>query len=206
MSYYWAILSGVGTECDGISIHTYTHQHDANLIYSEAKMESFPEYRYEFRAYQDFMTLIPANLMHLPVYITETDADVPWKDENNGWIRAAYGEINWWNEQPGHQQIRALVLYRWPAIDKWVIEGKNGLIEDFKQALQNDYQWREGKSSVVQSIDGSTGSPTGAIQKIVTPPDPELAIVEVDSTPEPYREPKICAGATERAAHTWLHE
>ena len=143
MSYYWTILGLLRDGCDGIALHAYTHQHDANLVYSEAKMGGeFGGYRYEFRAYQDFMTLIPKELMDVPVYITETDADEAWRDENNGWVRAAYGEINWWNEQPGHQQIRALCLYRWPQIDQWYIEGKNGVVEDFRQALGHDYRWR----------------------------------------------------------------
>jgi len=141
--YFQDILEKIGaTNCDGIAIHTYTHQADPNLITSDAKMNPpFQNRHYEFRAYQDFMNAIPADMRHLPVYITETDQDVPWYNANIGWVQRAYGEIDYWNRQPGNQQIHALVLYRWPQIDKWYIEGKAGVIEDFRDALVNGYRW-----------------------------------------------------------------
>lgn len=132
------------TGCDGITLHAYTHGADPNLIYSAARMAPpFENRYYNFYVYRDFMGAIPANMRHLPVYITETDQNDPWADVNSGWVRNAYAEINWWNQQPGNQQIRLLALYRWPARDRWVIEGKRQVIEDFRQALQNDYRWRE---------------------------------------------------------------
>ncbi len=143
IKYFQDILLALGPDgCDGITIHTYSHGSDPNLIYDESKMRSFPQYFYHFKAYRDFMHAVPQNMRHLPVYITETDQDVPWRNENTGWVRNAYGEINWWNQQPGNQQIRSLILYRWPKIDKWYIEGKQGVIDDFRQALQNNYRWK----------------------------------------------------------------
>mgnify|MGYP003380869973 CR=1 FL=1 len=53
----------------------------------------------------------------------------------------AYDEINQWNQTPGNQVIRALVLYRWANHDHFVIETKNGAKEDFKQALSAGYKW-----------------------------------------------------------------
>jgi N-acetyl-anhydromuramyl-L-alanine amidase AmpD len=142
VKYFQDILQTLGPNgCDGITIHTYTHGEDPNLIHDESKLKTFPQYFYNFKAYRDFMNAVPANMRHLPVYITETDQDVPWRNENNGWIRNAYAEINWWNSQPGNQQIRALILYRWPKIDKWYIEGKEGTIGDFRAALQSSYKW-----------------------------------------------------------------
>ncbi|HIC89624.1 MAG TPA: hypothetical protein EYP04_09515, partial [Anaerolineae bacterium] len=91
--------------------------------------------------YQDFMEAIPPNMHHLPVYITETNQHIPWRNQDSGWVRNAYADINWWNQQPGRQRIRALILYRWPKKDKWYIEGKWGVIEDFKQALDHEYRW-----------------------------------------------------------------
>jgi hypothetical protein len=87
------------------------------------------------------MGAIPDTMRHLPVYITETGQDVAWLDQNIAWVQAAYGEINYWNLQPGYQQIRALVLYRWPQFDKWYIKGKEGVIADFRQALPQGYAW-----------------------------------------------------------------
>jgi len=145
IQYFADILAGLGASgCDGIALHTYTHGSDPALVYDTSTMNSpFQAYYYNFLAYRNFMTAIPAAMRQLPVYITETDQDVPWLDANNGWVQAAYAEINWWNQQPGNQQIRSLILYRWPRLDQWYIEGKNGVIQGFREALANDYRWKE---------------------------------------------------------------
>ena len=144
VQYFADILKLLGPQnCDGITVHAYTHSSNPAEIYTDQFMESpFNKYQYNFRTYRDFMNAIPASMRHLPVYLTETDQDQPWHDENNSWVNWAYGEIDAWNKQPGKQQIRALILYRWPNIDRWVIEGKNGVIQDFRESLQNGYQWR----------------------------------------------------------------
>lgn len=143
VQYFQDILTALGpTGLDGVTLHTYTHQADPNLITSEQRMNApFGDRYYEFRAYMDFMNAIPTNMRTLPVYITETNQDVPWLNQNIAWVQRAYGEIDWWNRQPTNQQIRTLLLYRWPPIDRWVIEGKAGVIEDFKAALQQEYRW-----------------------------------------------------------------
>ena len=143
VQYFQDILTLLGpTGLDGITLHTYTHRADPNLITSDTKMNPpFADRHFEFRAYQDFLNAVPASMRSLPVYITETNQDVPWLDQNTAWIQRAYGEIDWWNRQPNTQKIRALVLYRWPSIDRWVIDGKGGVVEDFKAALQQEYRW-----------------------------------------------------------------
>ena len=145
VQYFQDILTLLGPSgCDGITLHTYTHQADPNLITSSTKMNPpFQNRHFEFRNYMDFMAAIPVTMRTLPVYITETNQDVPWVDKNVAWVQRAYGEIDWWNRQPGNQKIRALVLYRYPPIDRWVIEGKGGVIQDFQLAMQNDYRWRQ---------------------------------------------------------------
>jgi hypothetical protein len=57
-------------------------------------------------------------------------------------VRAAYAEIDRWNQQPFAQQIRALLLYRWPNLDRWGFEDKRGVQPDLKQALREGYRWR----------------------------------------------------------------
>lgn len=143
--YFTDILNGLGAEgLDGIALHTYTHGSDPALITDRSTMNPPFQNRYfNFQAYRNFMDAIPAALRTQPVFITETDQDVPWLDANNGWVRAAYAEINRWNQQPGAQQIRSLLLYRWQRYDQWYIEGKNGVIDDFRMALTNDYRWKE---------------------------------------------------------------
>ncbi|MBX3014924.1 MAG: M23 family metallopeptidase [Caldilineaceae bacterium] len=149
IQYFKDILNLLGpTGVDGITLHTYTHQADPNLITSEQKMNPpFADRYFEFRTYQDFMNAIPTSMRSLPVYITETNQDVPWVNQNLAWVQRAYGEIDWWNRQPNTQKIRALVLYRWPAIDRWVIEGKGGVVEDFQLALQQGYSWSTASTS-----------------------------------------------------------
>src|SRR5690606_9268085 len=97
--------------------------------------------RYEFRAYRDFLEAVPLSMRDMPVYITEADQIDPWRDADSGWVAAAYAEIDEWNRLPGTQKIHALALYRWPRHDRWYIEGKQGVIEDFQRALAQDYRW-----------------------------------------------------------------
>jgi len=143
--YFTDILNGLGANgLDGIALHTYTHGSDPALITDRSTMNPPFQNRYfNFQAYRNFMDAVPATMRSLPVFITETDQDVPWLDANNGWVRAAYSEINRWNQQPGAQQIRCLLLYRWRRYDQWYIEGKNGVIDDFRMALANDYRWKQ---------------------------------------------------------------
>ncbi len=130
---------------DGISLHAYTHGSAADLIRSEEKMGDarFANRRFHFRVYQDFMAVVPESMRHLPVYITESNqGDQAWANRNTGWVRAAYGEIDAWN-RANREKIRALLLYRWPQVagDRWGIDGKAAVIEDFRQALAARYQW-----------------------------------------------------------------
>jgi len=142
IKYFRDILELLRGKCDGIALHTYTHDHDPRLITSERKMQPpFHNYHYEFRAYRDFMVAIPPDMRDLPVYITETDQDKPWLNQNNGWVQAAYKEIFQWNSTPGNQQIRCLLLYRWSTDDQWCFSNKPGVIEDFKAALEHEYVW-----------------------------------------------------------------
>jgi hypothetical protein len=144
IEYFRKILTLLGPKnCDGITLHTYTHGVEPELIDSPEKMQSSPGRHYHFRAYQDFMNAIPANMRHLPVYITETDQDVAWSFENRGWVQRAYGEIDHWNKQPGHQQIRAVILYRWPRLEghQWWIDGNDAVIAGFREAMGGAYRW-----------------------------------------------------------------
>ncbi|MFI0607109.1 MAG: hypothetical protein ACH37Z_04340 [Anaerolineae bacterium] len=143
VAYFRGILVALGPQsCDGIALHTYTHQPDPQLIHDMATMGApYQRYHYQFRAYRDFMAAVPEPMRGLPVYITEADEDVPWLDANNGWVKTAYEEIDQWNHVPGNQQIRALILYRWQQHDKWAIDGRSGVIADFREAVARGYTW-----------------------------------------------------------------
>ncbi|MBN1217414.1 MAG: N-acetylmuramoyl-L-alanine amidase [Anaerolineae bacterium] len=140
--YLTDICLTLGPEnCDGFAIHAYTHGTDPNLVFSDVKMgPPFQKYHYHFRIYRDFMNAIPRTMRHLPAYITEADEDDPWENANRGWVKNAYKEIDNWNDA-GNQQIRAMILYRWPRADQWHIDGKLGVQEDFKEAIAKNYQW-----------------------------------------------------------------
>jgi hypothetical protein len=144
VQYFRDILEQLGpSQCDGIALHTYTHGGDPELIRSEEKLgPPFQNYHTEFRAYTDFLGAVPEAMRTLPVYITEANQSEPWLDVNSGWVQQAYEEIHGWNMQPHNQQIRALVLYRWPLLDRWHMANKAGVLEDFRMALARDYRWR----------------------------------------------------------------
>lgn len=145
IQYFSDTLTLIGAgNCDGITLHTYSHGTTPDLIRSEVRMGgSFTHRRFHFRAYQDFLAAIPPNMRGLPIYITEANqGDVEWRNENTGWVREAYQEINAWN-RANTQQIRALILYRWEQVlrDRWGIQGKGGVIEDFRQAVSQRHRW-----------------------------------------------------------------
>ncbi|MBC7235281.1 MAG: LysM peptidoglycan-binding domain-containing protein [Chloroflexi bacterium] len=142
--YFQDMLRALNGELDGIALHTYARSPDPAEIVSELRMDPpFEHRRKMFRTYIDFMEAIPEKLRHLPVYITETDQNVPWLNQNNGWVQQAYAEIDRWNADVAHQAIRALVLYRWERHDMWAIRDKEGVIADFRAALAHEYRWHE---------------------------------------------------------------
>lgn len=144
LRYFQDVLNTLGAgNVDGIALHVYTHGSDPALITTDAPMQfPFQNHQFNFRVYRDWMNSIPTAMRTLPVYITETDQIDPWLNSNSGWVQKAYAEINWWNNQPNNQQIRALCLYRWPNFDQWAIVGKSAVQDDFRAALLNPYRWR----------------------------------------------------------------
>ena len=98
-------------------------------------------------------------------------------------MRAAYAEIDRWN-RANKQKIRSLLLYRWPQVpgDRWGIEGKAGVIEDFKQALGPRYQW------------SAAEDPLAALGRRVTELEQAAAALkpQIDDAEEARRR---CAGA-----------
>lgn len=147
--YFRHILDELGPgNCDGFALHTCTHGADPTLIASPAKLPPpFQAYHQQFRVFTDFLAAVPAPMRHLPAFITEMDQSTPWHDANDGWVQRAYAEIDGWNRAQiatgSPQRVRCAALYRWPAIDRWFIDGKRGLIEDFCEALTNEYRWHD---------------------------------------------------------------
>ncbi|MBN1955097.1 MAG: SH3 domain-containing protein [Anaerolineae bacterium] len=156
MDYYREMLAAIDN-LDGLALHTYTHGPVVSYITHKKVFQDSPldpgtehEHYYDFQAYRPFAEAIPAQWRDRPIYITETnhwvvnpDGSPPagWVNQNIGWVRAAYEEINRWNNTPHNQQIRCLLLYRWQD-DEWQIETRDQVQADFRQALANDYRWR----------------------------------------------------------------
>lgn len=137
---YSTHLLGVCKGVGGLALHAYTHGFDPSLATSEVMMgPPYGDRHYHFKTYIDSMNVIPESMRSLPVFITECDQYGEWYDSNTGWVRAVYAEINRWNSIPGNQQIHALVLYRYPRIDRWWIQGKTGVENDFVEAVAFGY-------------------------------------------------------------------
>lgn len=146
--YFRHILDQLGAEnCDGFALHAHTHGADPALIASTQRLPPpFQGYHQEFRVFSDFLAAVPATMKHLPAFITEMDQTQPWANRNDGWVQKAYAEIDQWNRAQevaaSPQRVRCAALFRWPRLDKWHIDGKDGVVEDFAAALENDYRWR----------------------------------------------------------------
>ena len=146
---YLADILALIDQVDGITLHAYTHGQDPSLVFSDAKMTD-PRVKHlhnEFRVYRDFMAAIPDRFRDRPVYLTETDQYIDWKDVNSGWVRNAYLEINRWNQDVDNQPIQALILYRWlignpndPKEIGWAIQNKPGVQDDFRNAMNGNYR------------------------------------------------------------------
>jgi hypothetical protein len=140
---YFSQLVDLCDRVDGFALHTYSRGPAPASITSEQKMDApYQLYYNGFRTYRDWLDAIPIEYELRPCYITETNQNQPWVDVNTGWVKAAYQEIDAWNGSGG-QVIRSLCLYRWPRYDQYFIEGKRGVIEDFKEAQQFGYVWEK---------------------------------------------------------------
>lgn len=205
--YFRDILDAIGaSHCDGFALHCFTHGPEPALVTDEMLLPPpFQNYHREFRVYRDFMMAVPQEMRHLPAFITECDQTTPWLDDDRGWVQAAYAEINAWNHQAKlegapdatrqpRQQIRALVLYRWPRLDKWYIDGKFGVIGDFEAAVQRGYTWRGSEAGQRQA----TSDVVSARPIVEIPEAPSYAIEWVDDRfPE-----RLVAGTTITATVT----
>ena len=172
---YWVnILNSIGaSKIDGLAIHVYTHGCDPTLITDQAKMgPPYQDIYYNFQVYRNYMAAIPSTMTTKPVLITECDQNIEcadyatprhtWYNVNNGWVRAAYAEINSWN-QANSQKIRSLVLFRWIMAweDGWTfgLQDRDQVLADFQQAVAYGYMWDTGPSNCVGL---GPGNPTGS--------------------------------------------
>jgi hypothetical protein len=167
--WYFETLIPYCTGLGGFALHTYSRGSDPASITSEAKMEPpYDAYYNGFRTYRDWLDIIPQMDSDLPIYITETNQNAAWLDENNGWVQEAYKEIDDWNKSGG-QIVRALCLYRWPQYDDYYIQGKNNVLRDFYAAQEHGYTWEQQPPPVGRTIEVSAtlmvdGQPDGTFR------------------------------------------
>jgi len=141
---YFARLIEAVEDVDGFALHVYSRGANPASITAPDKMDApYGAYFNGFQTYRDWMAAIPPRYRDRPAYITETNQNAVWLDAPNTWCQEAYREINEWNQDPTHQTIRALILYRWPKYDKYSIQGKDHVIADWQKAQSEEYTWTD---------------------------------------------------------------
>lgn len=149
--YHYHLLEQIlarGARVDAICLHAYTHGHAPELVDSDERMSHpWQLHFWHLREFESFVSETPHELWNTPLLITEgnpgANPDPPegkaWHDVNSGWVQRAYALVDGWNKryQP---QIACLCLYRWKH-DEHAIEGKEGVIDDFRGAVAQDYTW-----------------------------------------------------------------
>lgn len=161
LTYWVNILNGIGaSKIDALILHAYTHGCDPAMAYSTQLMGApYNTIYYHFRVYRNYMGAIPTSMRSKPVYITECDqniecADPPcgtgcvrntWQNQNNGWVKAIYKEIDDWNKGATTQKIRCIALFRWDSNTEgewsFCFSTRNNVVTDWLESMQNDYRW-----------------------------------------------------------------
>ena len=135
ITYFRDVLDA--TQPDGISLHTYSRSTLPASVLSEDKMDApFQHRRSGFRAYIDYMHVIPNRLKHLPVYITEMNQNEPW--QATGWLAAAYAEIDRWNCENA-QQILCALPYCYIKRDQFHLQDKDDVIRELQDVYRKGY-------------------------------------------------------------------
>lgn len=113
VQWFTDMLTALAGKLDGIAIQTGTHSsHSADIFSNELMSAPYVSRLFSFRSYRDFMAAIPVEQQKLPVFITKA-FQREWVDQSNGWIPAAYQEINQWNVEHPTRKITAMFLNKW---------------------------------------------------------------------------------------------
>jgi hypothetical protein len=140
------------------------------------------------------MERIPAQWRSLPVYITEInhihrrggEHELGWINENIGFVREIYEEIDRWNKLPYAQQIRCGLIYRWTG-DRWAIADKSEVQADFRSALDFDRRWRISSTGAAFSFNpglekpGTEIAPSEKEERCLVKPDDLTRILGLGS-------------------------
>lgn len=141
LNYQARLISNVSENCEGYTLHAYTHGSDPALIYS---LEQINGWYWHFRTYQQQMENIVS--AHAPAskkefHITEENqGDRGWVNQNSGYIKTAVNFLHDENQkslQQGKPTVRSLSFYRWKnySHDQWGMEHKSAVVDDFRSAV-----------------------------------------------------------------------
>lgn len=128
----------------GFTFHPKTHTHSVSEITSTAL--SSPSFgcgqnervHWYFKVYEDLMDEIPVNQRDKPVFFKELNPHDGggWQNQDNGYVVAAYNEINAWNAAHPDRLITAMMLYRWDdGNDIWDIHSRPLVQQDLQNAV-----------------------------------------------------------------------
>lgn len=148
LSYLSEVLGRIqqaGVTPDGIALHAYLRSSDPNEVSNNPPVATDGPLKgtyWGFRTYRDALKMVPPAFKHLPTYITETNELLPegWHNANTGVVKAVYEDVNNWNAAVNSQKVHCVCLYRYPHKDLWYIEGKNGVVQDFSEAVSKGYR------------------------------------------------------------------
>lgn len=147
-------LNMAGNKVDWIALHAYTKGYGSDKFSNNPTMNPPWNHRkFGWEALYEYMQIIPFNKRHLPVIITEANADSSWSDNPGNWIQQMYAEVNKWNGTFGNQKILGACLFRWARHDdRWDMSRHSRAVDDFRAALQHDYRhgWQSGQPAINQ--------------------------------------------------------
>lgn len=129
VKYTLDCLTLIGSGCDGLALHAYTHGYDPALASSTQRMNApFSDRYYHFRTYQDYLNALPSSFTG-QLYITEANGDSSWLA--TGLIDAMAQEITAWNQSHAQRQINCLICYRFPKYDQFYMQGKQDVLAEY---------------------------------------------------------------------------
>jgi predicted flap endonuclease-1-like 5' DNA nuclease len=183
LDYFTTMMGNIGA-LDGIIVHAYTHGPNPDAVTHLKRFGDghgpLGDHYYDFQTYRLFMERVPSKWRRLPAYITEMnhihrpagEHDQGWVNQNVGWVREVYEEINRWNQRPYAQQIRCGLLYRWMG-DQWAIDRKPEILTDFRQSLKHDYRWRAVEPTM-ETFSALAGPPRLQVSRVEKPKERTL--------------------------------
>jgi hypothetical protein len=174
IDHWREILIAIGAaDIDGLILHAYTHGCDPAMATSETMMADPPyqNIHLHFRVYRDYMAAIPADMRSKAVLITECNQNIEaatgndpkhaWRNQNIGWVRAIYREIDDWN-RANNQKIQCVALFRWPLAREgdytYGLSDKDQVLADFREAVGFGYRWSTSGGGTGALV---AGTPTG---------------------------------------------